>query len=224
MINYTKTYAIFGAGGQAKESFEMFKRQFSNELLFKDHFIGFFVNVEVDMDTLYGFPVMHISKFVPSSTLLNVAIGDSKIRKKITESLPHDTEYFTIIDPSATVFSSAKIGSGSTIGINCIISSDVEIGKQSHLNYGTIISHDTKIGDFFTSAPSVNVTGTNKIGNQVYMGCKSATKQKITIADETTIGMGAIVVKDISEAGTYIGVPAKKISTDVQQLVEQKKH
>jgi UDP-3-O-[3-hydroxymyristoyl] glucosamine N-acyltransferase len=37
-------------------------------------------------------------------------------------------------------------------------------------------------------------------------------KEKISIHSFTTIGMNAAVVKDITESGTYVGVPAKKIN------------
>jgi UDP-N-acetylbacillosamine N-acetyltransferase len=36
--------------------------------------------------------------------------------------------------------------------------------------------------------------------------------EKISIHSFTTIGMNAAVVKDITESGTYVGVPAKKIN------------
>ncbi|HFU6823723.1 TPA: NeuD protein, partial [Streptococcus agalactiae] len=35
--------------------------------------------------------------------------------------------------------------------------------------------------------------------------------QTLDISSCTTIGAGAVVVKDIIEPGTYVGVPAKKI-------------
>lgn len=34
---------------------------------------------------------------------------------------------------------------------------------------------------------------------------------KITIYNFVTIGAGAVVVKDITEAGTYVGNPVRKI-------------
>ena len=35
--------------------------------------------------------------------------------------------------------------------------------------------------------------------------------QGLTICDDTIIGAGAVVTKDILEPGTYVGIPAKKI-------------
>jgi serine acetyltransferase len=45
----------------------------------------------------------------------------------------------------------------------------------------------------------------------VYIGSNSSIKEKIFVCDLATIGASAAVVKNIEEAGVYVGVPAKKI-------------
>ena len=59
--------------------------------------------------------------------------------------------------------------------------------------------------------PNAVVGGNVTINNKVYMGSCSNIKEKIKIIDNTIIGMNAAVVKNITESGTYVGVPAKKI-------------
>ena len=44
-----------------------------------------------------------------------------------------------------------------------------------------------------------------------HIGVGACVKNNINIAPNCTIGAGAVVVKDISESGTYIGVPARKM-------------
>ena len=34
---------------------------------------------------------------------------------------------------------------------------------------------------------------------------------KISVCDNVIIGAGAVVIEDIMEAGTYVGIPAKRI-------------
>ena len=36
-------------------------------------------------------------------------------------------------------------------------------------------------------------------------------KNNVTITDDVTVGAGAAVVKDITEAGVYVGVPARRM-------------
>jgi len=45
----------------------------------------------------------------------------------------------------------------------------------------------------------------------VYFGTNSCVRQKITICDNVTIGMGGVVVKNITEPGVYIGNPVQKL-------------
>ena len=49
------------------------------------------------------------------------------------------------------------------------------------------------------------------MGDQVYIGTNVAVKQGVNIPSDTTVGMGAVVVKDIAVAGVYIGNPLKQL-------------
>ena len=75
----------------------------------------------------------------------------------------------------------------------------------------SVVIIDNVIGDFFTTAPGVQISGNCIIGDMVYFGTHSSIKQKIQICDNVTIGLNAGVVKDIMYSGTYVGVPAKQI-------------
>ena len=86
-----------------------------------------------------------------------------------------------------------------------------QMKKHAHLNLITTIGHDCSIGDYFTTAPGVQISGNEIIGDRVYFGTRSCVKEKIHICDDVTIGMNSGVVKKITESGTYIGTPAKKI-------------
>ncbi len=43
------------------------------------------------------------------------------------------------------------------------------------------------------------------------MGIGSVVSNNINITSGCKVGAGAVVVKDIDETGTYVGVPARKI-------------
>ena len=136
----------------------------------------------------------------------------AKIREKIVTAFPNDTQYLSLIHPSAVVSKWTEIGEGSIICAGSVITSQIKIGKHSQINLNSTIGHDCHIEDFFTIAPSVNISGICNIGKHVYFGTGAATRQGINITNNVTIGMGAMVVKDITEAGTYVGIPAKKIN------------
>jgi serine acetyltransferase len=45
----------------------------------------------------------------------------------------------------------------------------------------------------------------------VYLGSNSSVREKTKITDDIIVGLNSGVVKNITESGTYVGVPAKRI-------------
>jgi len=194
---------IIGAGGFGKEIYwSLSLNERVNTVFFVDD------NYYDGTDPL----ILPLSKFNPNEYEVVIAIADSYHRQRIVESLPKDTKYFTHIHPTAQIHGpDVKIGEGSIICAGTIITTNVVIGKHAHLNLITTIGHDCVIGDYFTTAPGVQISGNETIGNRVYFGTRSCIKQKLTICDDVIIGMNAGVTKNITEVGTYVGTPAYKI-------------
>jgi len=156
--------------------------------------------------------ILPLSLFDSDKFEVVVAIADSNFRERIVNSLPKNTKYFTHIHPSAQIHGEdVSIGEGSIVCAGSIITTNVKIGKHAHINLITTIGHDCIIGDYFTTAPGVQISGNETIGNRVYFGTRSCIKQKLSVCDNVIIGMNAGVVKNITEPGTYVGTPAQKI-------------
>jgi sugar O-acyltransferase (sialic acid O-acetyltransferase NeuD family) len=156
--------------------------------------------------------ILPLSRFETDKFELVVAIADSLHRERIVNSLPKNTKYFTHIHPTAQIQGEdVTIGEGSIVCAGSIITTNVKIGKHAQINLITTIGHDCVIGDYFTTAPGVQISGNGTIGNNVYFGTRSCIKQKLSVCDNVIIGMNAGVVKNITEPGTYVGTPAKKV-------------
>ena len=54
------------------------------------------------------------------------------------------------------------------------------------------------------------LSGTVSVGKSTWIGIGASVSNNLSICEGCMIGAGAVVVKDIDEAGTYVGVPAKK--------------
>lgn len=208
-----KQICIIGAGGCGREALcclmdmlALDTNQIANKVVFMvgdEHFKD---------ETILGVHVIKRSEFNYKEYDLVVAIGDPSLRKKVVEKLPSDANFLTLIHPSVIKSPFLKIGQGSIVTAGCILTCDIEIGEHSHINLNTTLTHDLKAGNYFTTAPGVNVSGNCHFGDCVYLGTNAAVKQGISICDNVTIGMGAIVVKNITEPGVYIGNPAKIMS------------
>ena len=120
-----------------------------------------------------------------------------------------------------------EIGDNTFIGPFVEIQKDVKIGKnckvQSHsficelvtIGDNTVIAHGVMfINDLFaTGGPAngdKNLWKSTTIGNNVSIG-SNATILPVVICDNVVIGAGSVVTKNITEAGIYVGNPAKKI-------------
>ncbi len=194
---------IIGAGGFGKEIY------WSLSMMERVNTV-FFVDDEYWDDS--NEKILPLSSFDSDKYEVVIAIADSYHRERIVNSLPKNTKFFTHIHPTAQIHGDdVEIGPGSIICAGSIITTNVKIGKHAHINLITTIGHDCVIGDYFTTAPGVQISGNEKIGDRVYFGTRSCMKQKLTVCDDVIIGMNAGVVKNITEPGTYIGTPAKKM-------------
>lgn len=206
-----KKICIVGAGGFAREVLCCVIDSISNKEEIEDVACFMVADEDYDETTLMGVPIISHSLFDPEMYKVIVGIGDPVLRKKIVNKLPANTEFATIIHPSAVISRWVEIGPGSIITAGTIITCNVKIGSHAHLNLHTTIGHDCNIGDYFTTTPGTNISGNCRFGNNVYLGTNSSVRQGVEIGDDVTIGMGGVVVKDILEPGVYIGNPVKKL-------------
>lgn len=188
--------ALYGYGGHAQEVAAQINQD-----------VVFFVDDEYTTQN-----TKPISTFNPDKYLIMVAVGDPKVRYDMVQKLPKDTKFFTFIHPTALILDdSIKIGEGSFIGANSVLTTNIKIGKHALLNRGNHIGHDAIIGDYFSAMPGAIVSGDVTIHDMVYLGTNSSVKEKTSIHSLTTIGLNSGVVKNIEEPGVYVGTPVKKI-------------
>jgi len=149
-----------------------------------------------------------LSKFNPSNTFAVVAIGNPSTRKRITDKMPKDTKWKTLIHPSAQIIdpSTTTIMIGSIICAGSIITHNVIIGAHTIVNINCTVGHDCRIGHHNTISPAVNISGNVTTGSYVYLGTNCAIREKTYITGNVTVGMNATVLNDIKQSGTYIGL------------------
>ena len=57
------------------------------------------------------------------------------------------------------------------------------------------------------------MTGGAQLGSLVTLGAGAVVCPGISICDGVVLGAGAVVTKDITEPGRYLGAPAKRIDS-----------
>ena len=88
---------------------------------------------------------------------------------------------------------------------------DTVIGDYTKINNLCHIAHNNKIGRNVTITGCVNVSGSNVIDDDVWIAPNSSIRGWVHINEGATVGMGAVVVKDIPAHETWVGNPAHKL-------------
>lgn len=203
-----KKVIIIGAGGHAKVVADIIEKSGDQIIGFLDDRIEKGTKVIGDYKVIGNLNNKCQLSITNSNYEFIIAIGNNQTRKEISNT--PNLKFYTAIHPSAQIGLDVEIKEGTVIMANACINSSAKIGKHCIINTGAIIEHDNKIEDFVHISPNVSLGGTVKIGENTHVGIGSIIKNNITVCKNCTIGAGAVVVKDILKAGTYIGVPAKK--------------
>lgn len=90
------------------------------------------------------------------------------------------------------------------IGYKCLIAYNVEIrNNDSHKIYD-ITTHEL-----------INNPRDIYIGDKVWIGGNSTILKGVKIGNESVIGGGSIVTKDVDNNSIYVGIPAKKVKSGI---------
>jgi UDP-3-O-[3-hydroxymyristoyl] glucosamine N-acyltransferase len=105
------------------------------------------------------------------------------------------------------------IGSNITIVRGTYPNKPTFVGEGTMISHGTMIGHGVVIGLRNHFANNVSLAGTVSTGNNCFFGSSAVVRPHISIAADTIIGAGAVVVKNVLEEGQVLaGNPARPMS------------
>jgi len=204
---------IVGAGGFGREVLDVVSAV--NKKSESWNFLGFVADGSPSPDLLDALNVKWLGSVdevlqstQPASYV--VGIGSPADRRRVSEKFDiAGWQAATLIHPSATIGADVEISLGSVICSHVSITTHVRLGCHVHVNLNSTIGHDCLIGDFVTINPLVAVSGDVELGSGVTMGTHSSILQGLQVGANSTVGAGAVVVKDVPANTTVVGVPAR---------------
>lgn len=207
---------IIGSGGHARAVIAAYLSNREHNIKIKG-IIDIDYQEKIEQEIILGQTVLGglsylYANFEPNKTQFFPAIGNNKCRKDISETLlskGYSTRSIihslSSVDPSAVIYDGsfigpyAHIGPNATIGFGCII------------NTMANIEHETCLGPYVFTGPSAVVCGRCSIEELSFLGACSCVIENLTIANNVTIGAGAVVARSIiGSHSKYCGVPARK--------------
>lgn len=197
-----KKLVIIGASGHGKVVADIARNNGYIEIVFLDD--------NEELSRCGGHPVEgKTSEFKNYNCDIIVAIGNAKIRERFQQQINPD-QLPVLIHSNAYLAENVEIGKGTVVVAGAVINPGAKIGAGCIINTGSSVDHDCVISDFVHISVGVHVAGMVKIGNRTWIGAGATVNNNLNICGDCMVGAGAVVIKDIKEPGTYIGVPVKE--------------
>lgn len=125
-------------------------------------------------------------------------------RESAFEKLYGKVPFATIISSSAVIGKNVAIGEGVYIGANSYIDCNTVIGNNVFIHCGSTLGHNNIIKDHTYISGRFDTCGFVRIGKRCFVGVRCLVSDHITICDDTWLGIGSLILKDISQPGKYM--------------------
>lgn len=140
------------------------------------------------------------------------SIATTDLRKMLFQKFKdRNYSFLNVIHSSAVIASDVILSEGVEVMAGAIIQTGCEIGNNSIINTKASVDHDCRIGSHVHIAPGVTLSGGVTVEDGVHIGAGATIIQGVKIGRNSIIGAGAVVISDVPENVTAVGVPAKEV-------------
>jgi len=151
---------------------------------------------------------------MPEPRIFTAQLRDVNVGDHVTVVEPSNLYECTLGDnvfvgPFCEIQKGVSVGARTKVQSHSFICELVSIGEDCFIGHGVMFINDT-FSDGGPAGGDASKWKSTRIGNRVSIG-SNATMLPVTVCDDVVIGAGAVVTKDISEPGTYVGNPAKRL-------------
>jgi sugar O-acyltransferase (sialic acid O-acetyltransferase NeuD family) len=208
-----KSLLIFGAGGHGSEVLWLLKN--INQVEQRFRVLGFCDDCEtLKGGTFCDLPIFgtpeELDPQLAEKPYFFAAVGDNCIRKQVVERMEALAwQPVTLIDPSAVVAESSRIGVGSYVGVASNISPNAQVGRHAIVHNQSSVGHDTRMQDFSQVAPGGRLLGHARLEMEAYVGANAVVYPRTTLGASAVLAACSFALKDIPANSTAMGVPAK---------------
>lgn len=172
-------------------------------------------NPQLKGEIIEGIPVLGPTEQVcrdlrGAGYLFHCAVGSNRQRERVA-ALFEGAGFLarSLVDPSAIVAASARIGDGCYIGPLSVVAPHARVGRHVLINSHVGVGHHAHVGDFAQLCPGARVSGQVRLGAAAFIGSNGVLAPGITVGEGATVGAASLAARDVPPGATALGVPAK---------------
>jgi sugar O-acyltransferase (sialic acid O-acetyltransferase NeuD family) len=147
-----------------------------------------------------------------SGSAFIIAVGDNRTRARCFQrALENGLLSTALVHSSAILAPSVSIGSGTVVMPGAIVNAGAVIGENCIINSGAVVEHDCRISAHVHISPRVVLGGGVSIGCFAHVGIGATVLPGATVGEESIVGAGAVVLRQVPARCTVVGVPARAL-------------
>ncbi|MBA4369359.1 MAG: acetyltransferase [Desulfobacterium sp.] len=190
---------LVGGGGHCKSCIDVIEEEGTYQI------VGIVdLPAKLNQDVL-GYAVIgsdaDLPELVDSYQHVLITLGQVKSpvrRIQLFEYLKSIGAVFPVIQsPKAYVSRHALVSEGTIVMHHSLINAGAKVGRNCIINTKALVEHDAVIEDHCHIATGAIINGGVKVGAGTFLGSNSVTKECIEIREETVIGCGKKIIKNV---------------------------
>lgn len=211
MDDATSRVVVIGAGGHGQVVADILQRMADAGAPVTP--IGFLDdNLALAGKTILGLPVLgRVADLAGiEHDAVIVALGHNRTRLTLARRLESAGERFVIArHPAAVIAPSVEMVPGTVVCAGVVVNPGSRIGAHVILNTGSTVDHHNRIGDGVHIAPGVHLGGDVTIGEGSLVGIGATVMSQRSVGAWAVVAAGALVSKNVPDAVTVAGSPAR---------------
>ncbi|HXG05471.1 MAG TPA: acetyltransferase [Candidatus Binatia bacterium] len=141
-----------------------------------------------------------------------VAVGDNQTRCTVSQRLvEHGIPLATVVHPASVVAADAGLGPGSVVMALAVLNPGAVVGTGAVINTAASVDHECIVGDWTFIAPGARLAGGVRVADLAFVGTGASVIPGRRIGRGARVGAGAVVVRDVPDGVTVVGVPARPL-------------
>jgi sugar O-acyltransferase (sialic acid O-acetyltransferase NeuD family) len=205
--------AILGAGGHAKVVIDIVERMGAYQIagVFDDDTSKW--GTEVLGHRVLGGIEEFLLGWKSRCPRVVIGIGSNQVRQDLYRKLSEGAFVVTTaVHPTAALGRDVELGEGTVVMAQAAVNPGCRIGPCAVVYTSASVDHDCVLGECVYVSPGARLGGNVRVGDLSLIGTGASIIPGRTIGRNVTVGAGGVVITDVPDNVTVVGVPARVVS------------